>query len=1517
MNQDLEIKYTDYKQSVPEGTANDKIRDKAADLFTFLKELTSLRTRTIRTLDNYERILWFHEIPCEPECYSFLRDTPGEDRQEPWIEIKKPKPSVGPPLPPKDLEPWINLEEIKNSAIEIPPIRERIVVGIDQESKKEEIKELSDSPEIKLLWEKYIREQWSIWAEQEKRRAAIQESYTDFFSLYPKQQKLGEDYEVVLGLGLLLWKTQEGNLIKRHLITARASINFDASQGVVSVSPSPEGSKPKLEQDMLDPKQRPKAEELVKIEQHLSEIGENMRDIPQIQAILKSWIYSVSPYGQLDESMVPKEQTGENPVIYFAPAIILRKRTEKSILRVYEEILDQIKNKSSIPFGVERLVEITEDKLFSSNFAEDREKEATSSDLSEIFFPLPANDEQKKIAQMISQKQGVLVQGPPGTGKSHTIANLVCHLLANGERVLVTSHTKRALKVLRDKLPEKISALCVQLLGDDIHSMQSLQDSVHGITERLNSWDSDANARRIEKLTKHLDELRRREAEVLSDLCEIREKEMYVHSEKFGKYKGTAQQIALQIQQENPIYGWLSDTMNAEEDPPLSNSEAEKLLELMRNIPPEKEQELSKRFVDPQTLPKPEEFARLVGVVSNNRVKYEEGEKNHNHPAYSFLTGMDSDILNQLLLNLKEFQSNYEAVSNRSNEWVQSAVSQILSGQHRLWKEIRTETEENLESIRGDKCHSASETQISGLNIAYREEIKVKGGSLLQHLNSGGNLGFWIFRPKVVRDAYLFLKEIRVGGQVCENPHSLKLLLNWIEVTERLEKLNKIWSPFVKIFDGQILAEIAFYEDLRHELEKIFILYEKKESIRKILTLQLNWEPLWNNFHEIQRLIDVCRTVQEEIEFSKSRSTIQELESSLSKLLYEPQCHPVVQVLFNAVKEQDIHQYGKAYSELIELRSMREKRETRNSLFSRLKRLAPEAASHLTAAVTDSAWDKRMKDFSIAWNWARAKHWLESLSNPKHQVQLCDELEECRRKIREVLGDLVAELAWKNCFQKMGESERQHLVAWTKAMQRIGKGTGKYAADHREQARKHMEECRSAIPVWIMPIYRVAEIVRPGTDLFDVVIVDEASQSGAEALFLCYLARKMVVVGDDKQISPDNIGIPRDDVERLRQQYLQKIPHSDAFGADHSFFDLADIRYGGRIRLQEHFRCMPEIIQFSNNLCYSSEPLIPLRQYGMERLTPVVGTCHIPNGYQKGESPKTINPPEADAIVEHIVTCCKDPKYKGKAMGVISLLGEEQAKLIERKLLERLEPEEIEARNLICGDAYAFQGDERDVIFLSLVSAPTPGRRIGTLASEKDKRRFNVAVSRAKDQLWLFHTATLNDLSKECLRYKLLEYCKNPNVKPSSLEGIDIEELRIKSQTVDRSRVKPPSPFESWFEVDVFLEIARRGYRVIPQIEVAGYRIDLVVEGMQGRLAVECDGDYWHGREQYEHDMGRQRILERCGWSFFRVLGSNFYRNQKESLLDLWSKLGRFGIHPTTVKNENYAVEEEVVKKLN
>ena len=155
------------------------------------------------------------------------------------------------------------------------------------------------------------------------------------------------------------------------------------------------------------------------------------------------------------------------------------------------------------------------------------------------------------------------------------------------------------------------------------------------------------------------------------------------------------------------------------------------------------------------------------------------------------------------------------------------------------------------------------------------------------------------------------------------------------------------------------------------------------------------------------------------------------------------------------------------------------------------------------------------------------------------------------------------------------------------------------------------------------------------------------------------------------------------------------------------------------------------------------------------------------------------NPTEADAIVEQITACCADPAYDGNTMGVISLLGSEQAELIKTRLLERIGPEEMERRNLVCGDAYAFQGDERHVIFLSMVSAPSDTRRLTALTAASHERRFNVAASRAQDQMWLFHSVTKNDLSTQCLRYRLLEYAENPQIAPLTIEGLNVEKLKI------------------------------------------------------------------------------------------------------------------------------------------
>ena len=231
----------------------------------------------------------------------------------------------------------------------------------------------------------------------------------------------------------------------------------------------------------------------------------------------------------------------------------------------------------------------------------------------------------------------------------------------------------------------------------------------------------------------------------------------------------------------------------------------------------------------------------------------------------------------------------------------------------------------------------------------------------------------------------------------------------------------------------------------------------------------------------------------------------------------------------------------------------------------------------------------------------------------------------------------------------------------------------------------------------------------------------------------------------------------------------------------------------------------------------------------------------------------------------------------------------------------------MESRRLICGNPYSFQGDERHIIFLSMI-ADSNVRNVFNRPA--DQRRFNVAASRAQDQMWLFHTATLNDLSQHCLRKTLLQYFCDPRSQASKSLGEEADELIKVAYSANRLIEKPPKPFDSWFELDVALKIASKGYRVIPQFPFASKRIDLVIEGLKSKLAVECDGDNWHGVDEYEDDLERQRMLERCGWIFFRIRECTFNANPDLSLEKLWGTLDRMGIKPVGAKKSELNVED-------
>jgi very-short-patch-repair endonuclease len=161
--------------------------------------------------------------------------------------------------------------------------------------------------------------------------------------------------------------------------------------------------------------------------------------------------------------------------------------------------------------------------------------------------------------------------------------------------------------------------------------------------------------------------------------------------------------------------------------------------------------------------------------------------------------------------------------------------------------------------------------------------------------------------------------------------------------------------------------------------------------------------------------------------------------------------------------------------------------------------------------------------------------------------------------------------------------------------------------------------------------------------------------------------------------------------------------------------------------------------------------------------------------------------------------------------------------------------------------------------------------------------------------MYLVRSAGLEDLSdKDKLRRGLITHFVHPFAQDD--------------QRVDDLRELCESPFER----EVYDELTERGYRVIPQVRVGDFRIDMVVEGHHdARLAVECDGDRYHGPDKWDADINRQRILERAGWRFWRCFASAFVMHRKDVLQDLVNTLSERGIEPIGAENAPRSVYTE------
>lgn len=1479
---------------------------KTRQLLEFLKEFNRLRRKRITTYGSEDKVLWLADLPCElpsnwkDACRSvFITDKP-EEIPELWLEVRKKRKPELPPIPeqikillPDDF--FDNLEKYASKDTE--DLLELVFSKTNSNIKLDYQKKVSIG-EIEKLWIEYLENQWEPWVKEFRIWKKIQQIYQQVDFMRTELEKAEERYELVLAIGLLQWRDPTGVTIKRHILTAPAEISLNAARGILTVGPAVSFSRFRVELDMLELQYQSYLDSVKsELEDLLDELDIKVWDKDEVKKILQFIANRISPNAWVDENAwTPRDKTDETLLILFAPALVLRIRRSSGydeLITRFLESAEDVSKFSPIPWKVfvaegEVLEDLSETML---------ENKTSYHRIGErVYFPLPMNEEQKKIIEQLKKKPYVVVKGPPGTGKSHTIANIICHLLASGERVLVTAPTSKALTVLHNLLPGDIPNLCVMALGSAREEQRFLEESIRKILFRKDSWDAKKVMDEINMLEGELYELEKKQAELDNKLEQYRKAETEPCTLHSG-YCGTLAQIAKQLYKEQEIYGWFPEVVKPESQCPLETSELRFLAETHSSLTKENLNELDMEIGD-FSLPDPAEFEKYIKTLINYEKRLEALKDLINSEKLIRLNNIqeiDLEKFKQFLFKLEEKIIKINVLGETFNQMLKD----FLLGRSEWWQKVIQNLKQLFKQLQEDS------QQIETVQIELPENIdwvKLLEDAQLrfEHFKKGGWRGFSIFAPKVVRKTQYIEEKCRIDGQPPRKPEELEKLIKYLELKKYIKQISNLLPELTNLIT-QPDPRVALYtvEGVVNEIFELFNLFENREyqifseiipPYERVLLIDPNEIQKWHLFIEI-------KMIQHTLEKLKK-----ELEALLTKIqnIPENKRHLCMNEFIQAILEKNINKWKSAWEKREHFKEKKNRFYHYQKLIQKLVKECPALENFLDSTRGRLEWRDKLLHLDKAWAWASTKAWLHQIIDMSSYHAIIEERKNVENKLKKKILKLLELKAWKAFFDRLDEKSKQSLVAWQKAMARIGKGTGKYAPKHRRIARKYLQNCIQKIPIWIMPISKVWETVPPEAGIFDTVIIDEASQAGLDSILLLLLGKRIIIIGDDKQTTPEAVGISEDEIAGIIKNYLKDFHFKEEFRPDVSLFDHAERAFGNVISLREHFRCVPEIIRFSNELCYKDSPLIPLRQPPPNRLPPLKA-IYVDNGFCKGEGLYLINEPEADRIVETIKECIEDEAYKNKTMGVIVLQGHAQAELIERKLAEVLEPKEREERKLRCGVPSTFQGDERDVIFLSLVVARNHQYR--ALTSLADQRRFNVAMSRAKDQIYLFHSIRLDELGPEDLRRKLLNffYSANQDVYKSIYE--ELERLEREIYKKPRQPGTQPEPYESWFEVDVALELLRQGYKIIPQFKVSGYRIDLVIEGLENRLAVECDGEVWHGPEQYEYDMRRQRQLERAGWVFIRIRESEFYANRNQILEFIKKKCEEHNIYPVNIQS--------------
>lgn len=1450
----------------------DLARTKIQKVFSYIREITKLRTPPVANVDSYDWSLRFSTLPKYPTIQTAVIPENEDDFDGVVLRVKRPKETSCPPVP-QILIHWIENGwekidgEVKHIAARNFKDKENLVKTERFEEDQVRVSEFNVWTEKRLAWQE---------AERPVREAS--EVFTNLFKLQAQLQRESEKYQLYLGDGHLVWESALG-AVNHPILLKKVELDFDPAIPEFTLretDDAPELYTTLLRHHELD------GSGILASKKQLEDTEPHPLANKRTEDFLKFFIQRFFSTGSFYKS--PNEIDKAHPAIYRDPIIFIGSRAQ-GFAEALDKLIDAMPTAEGIPEALYRIVGVEEKSSVSAGLSlGESSAEGISVPEVPIDFLLtkPANREQERVLTRLENTGSVLVQGPPGTGKSHTIANIIGHLLANGKTVLVTSHTSKALRVVREKVVKPLQPLCVSVLENDTESKSQLEESINGIVSYLSRTDSDSLTREIDQLGSRREMLKKQIEKLEIKALEIRKGE-YTDIVVDGHGTPPAE-AARKVSELESQFGWIPGPVAYGAPFPLSEVELQELYGSNLTLPIEDEKCIAEELPDLENVLKPTELQEISATLSSldknvaNRFS-ELWDNNNQNPEY----------LEQISRNLSKTLEIFSA-----NQWIHKVVEDSKLGPERLkpWLTLMQEIESTTRDV---AVHSELIFKFGPqLGISISIETHKTCFEIINHLESGKSLGF--FSTAFNTQWKSFIAGCRVDEGNPTRLEHFKALLAAIETAKLRTDLVRRWERQVVSLGGPALKKPepevhakSFLDSLKLASNWTNTSWQVVESelLRQGFNIKAAQEKVSVNGQNNGYIEQFQRLVKEvlipAIEARRIWLRLRELESLKEKTLQvlrvgggKPNNFgDYLAKLGNAVERLNCEEYESSFNRYLDLRSKVQIYQKRISLLKKLGKSAEGLAKSIEMRSGVHCSGLVPANYILAWSICQWRQELERRINEDYSLVQRD-LQRLKTELNGVNAQYVEKLAWRFQHQRTGLHERQALTGWQQLQNRITRtGRGVRDAHVKREARKTLKNCKNAVPVWIMPLSRVFDSFDLVQTKFDVILIDEASQSDISALAAFAIAKQVIVVGDKEQVTPYAVGQELTKVQSLIDELLQGIPNRMLYDGKTSVYHLAEQAFGGTIRLVEHFRCVPNIIEFSNQLSYGGE-IRPLR----ESSSSPFDNHLIAHRVDGATSLNKVNQKEALEVASIIAAMIETPEYERSSIGVISMVGQEQAIAIESLLQRRIPTSEYSKFNILCGNASQFQGDERDIIIISMVdSCDNPPLSIRQ--SEDFKKIFNVAASRARNQLWVVHSLNPStDLKPGDLRLRLIKHAENPN---------ELKQLIAKTQ-------KKADPKSVVFEPMVIKDLIQNGYRVTPQFEVGAYTIDMVVEGAQKRVAIECDGDRYHPPEKLADDIQRQMVLERLGWVFIRIRGSEYFRYKETTMRRVFAELEELGI---------------------